>query len=75
MTGALTLADYPDATIRVACRRRDRRGQSSSRVESENWVCLSRNVFASGKPRAGLNRPAAYLPAGVRAVRPVDARG
>ena len=27
MTGACTLADHPDATVRVACRKCDRRGQ------------------------------------------------
>lgn len=27
MAGALTLADYPDAAVRVACRKCDRRGR------------------------------------------------
>ncbi len=27
MTGALTLADYPDAMVRIACRKCDRHGQ------------------------------------------------
>ena len=27
MTGALTLADYPGATVRIACRGCDRRGR------------------------------------------------
>lgn len=27
MTGARILADYPDAMVRIACRRCDRRGQ------------------------------------------------
>ncbi len=29
MTGALALADYPDAMVRVACRRRDPRGHDA----------------------------------------------